>query len=62
MRRLGLGEGRLCPHFGTKEKVGSCFFEDLGEDREICGRKSETHHHLIIMFILPLFSCFILSL
>ena len=37
-------------------------FEDFGEGHEICGRKSETHHHLMIIFLLPLFLCFILSL
>ena len=34
----------LCPHFGIKKRLGAVF-EDLGEDHETCGRKSENHHH-----------------
>ena len=48
----------LCPHFGTKEEIRRAVFEDLGEDHEICGRKSETHHHLIIIVSSPSFLMF----
>ena len=47
-RRLGLGEGDFVHTLGPKRRLGAVF-EDLGEDHEICGRKSETHHHLIII-------------
>ena len=33
-------------------------FEDFGEDHEIFGRKSETHHHLIITVSSPPFLMF----
>ena len=47
-RRLGLGKGDFVHTLGPRRRLGAVF-EDLGEDHEICGRKSETHHHLIII-------------
>ena len=47
-RRLGLGKGDFVHTLGPRRRFG-VVFEDLGEDREICGRKSETHYHLIII-------------
>ena len=47
-RRLGLGEGDFVHTLGPRRRLGAVF-EDLGEDHEICGRKSETRHHLIII-------------
>ena len=46
-RRLGLGGGDFVHTFGPRRRLGAVF-EDLGEDHEICGRKSETQQHLII--------------
>ena len=53
-RRLGLGEGDFVHTLGPRRMLGAVF-EDLGEDHEICGRKSETHHHLIIIVSSPSF-------
>ena len=47
-RRLGLGEGDFAHTLGPRRRLGAVL-EDLGEDHEICGRKSETYHHLIII-------------
>ena len=47
-RRLGLEEGDFVHTLGPRRRLGAVF-KDLGEDHEICGRKSKTHHHLIII-------------
>ena len=47
-RRLGLGKGDFVHTLGPRRRLGAVF-EDLGEDHEICGRKSETRHHFIII-------------
>ena len=44
MRRLRLGERDFVHTLEPRRRFGA-FIEDLGEDHEICGRKSETHHH-----------------
>ena len=56
-RRLGLGEGDFVHTLGPRRRLGAVF-EDLGEVHEICGRKSETHHHLIIIVYSPSFLMF----
>ena len=56
-RRKGLGEGDFVHTLGPRRRLGAVF-EDLGEDHEICGRKSETHHHLIIIVSSPSFLMF----
>ena len=43
-RWLGLGEGDFVNTLGLRRRFGAVI-EDLGEDHEICGRKSKTHHH-----------------
>ena len=47
-RQLGFGKRDFVHTLGPRRRFGAAF-EDLGEDREICGRKSETRHHVIII-------------
>ena len=43
MRRLGLREEDFVHTLGPRRSFRAVI-EDLGEDHEICGRKSKTHH------------------
>ena len=43
-RRLGLGEGNFVYTLRPRRRFG-VVVEDLGENQEICGRKSKTHRH-----------------
>ena len=53
MRRLRLREGNFVHTLGPRRRFGAVF-EALGEDHEICGRKSETpsfdHYSFFFLF------------